>query len=76
MVVAACTTTVREDVRRGKSPIAVFLAAGQPLPREGSVLAFQVMTVDKVRLDGACAGTLTDAQLSAVDTCLRNAFGL
>jgi mRNA-degrading endonuclease toxin of MazEF toxin-antitoxin module len=75
VVVAACTTTVKSHVREGKSPVAVYLPAGQPLPEEGSVLGFQVMTASQERLR-RYAGRLTAAQMAAVDQALATSFGL
>nr|WP_258545017.1 type II toxin-antitoxin system PemK/MazF family toxin [Micromonospora provocatoris] len=70
VIIAALTTSVR----RG-SPVAVHLPAGQPLDREGSILAFQVMTADKSRLKNY-AGRLTSSQLLQLDAALRTSFGL
>jgi mRNA-degrading endonuclease toxin of MazEF toxin-antitoxin module len=70
VVVAALTTRVR----RGSS-VAVYLPAGQPLSREGSILAFQVMTLDQSRLE-RLAGQLSAAQLAQLDAALQVAFGL
>jgi mRNA-degrading endonuclease toxin of MazEF toxin-antitoxin module len=42
---------------------------------EGSVLAFQVITIAKDRL-GNHAGDLAEPQMQAVDAALRNAFGI
>jgi mRNA-degrading endonuclease toxin of MazEF toxin-antitoxin module len=75
VVVAALTTSVRDSTRAGRSPVSVFLPAGQPLPDEGSLLAFQVMTIDKVRLAQYIA-RLTPVQLVQVDAALRTSFGL
>ncbi len=75
VVVAALTSKVRENVRAGRSPVSVFLPAGQPLEKEGSVLAFQVMTITKRRLEDY-GGKLSGEQMRQVDAALRASFGL
>lgn len=75
VVVAAMTTTVRDSARNGNSPVSLFLPEGQPMPREGVILGFQIMTVDKGRLED-CAGQISDVQQSSVDQILRTSFGL
>jgi len=69
VTVAAVTTRIRDE----NSPIALVLPAGSPLPEKSCVLAFQVMTVDQGRLRSH-AGSLTAAQLAALDQRLRNVW--
>jgi mRNA interferase MazF len=75
IVVAALTTAVRESTRQGRSPVSVYLPAGHPLPHEGSVLAFQVSTIAKERLEDY-AGDLSANQMLAVDAAIRTSFGI
>lgn len=75
VVVAALTRSVRDDTRNGRSPVTVFLPAGQPLRDEGSVLCFQILTASDSRLQ-EYAGRLTDEQMQAVDRAIAVAFGL
>ncbi|MEU7952596.1 type II toxin-antitoxin system PemK/MazF family toxin [Micromonospora chalcea] len=70
VIIAALSTKVRLGSR-----VSVHLPAGQPLPKEGSVLAFQVMTADKSRLKDF-AGRLSKSQLQQLDDALRLSFGL
>ena len=69
VVVLPVTTTVRP------SPVSIILPAGQPLPNESSVLAFQPVTIDQQRLERQ-AGVLTSSQLAALDKAIKLAFGL
>jgi mRNA interferase MazF len=68
--VAAVTTKIKSWSR-----IAVNLPAGDPLPEASQVLAFQVSTIDKSRLDGY-VGVLSPAQLNQVRDSLRFLWGL
>jgi len=74
-VVAACTTAVRPLTRQGRSPVSLFLPAGQPMAREGCVLAFQVMTIDKTRLQDYDSA-LTAGQVTELKTKIRTSFDL
>jgi mRNA-degrading endonuclease toxin of MazEF toxin-antitoxin module len=69
VVVAALTTAIKN------SRLAVYLPAGQPLPRAGEILAFQVATIDKSRLDGYM-GTLSNEQLGDLRDKLKLCWGL
>jgi mRNA-degrading endonuclease toxin of MazEF toxin-antitoxin module len=75
VVVAAMTTTVNVSTRNGTSPITLFLPAGEPMDVEGSVLGFQIMTVDKMRLE-KLAGCISPEQQLQVDKIIRMSFGL
>ena len=60
---------------RPSSRVAVLLPEGQPLREESQILSFQVMTVDKSRLE-TYAGALTPAQVTQLDASLRLCWGL
>jgi mRNA interferase MazF len=75
VVTVALTSTVRDSVREGRSPVSVFLPAGEPLESEGSVLAFQVTTLARERLEDK-AGELTKEQMRQVDHAVAMSFGL
>ncbi len=75
VVVAALTTSVRDNVRAGKSPVSLYLPAGEPMEKEGAVLGFQIMTIDKMRLEDL-AGRITAEQQLRVDSIIRTSFGL
>lgn len=66
VAVAALTTSIKPTLHK----IAVTLPAGQPLKKEGQILAFQVMTFDKSRL-GRYLGCLDKAQIEALNAALR-----
>lgn len=70
VVIAALTTKIRPG-----SPIQVYLPAGSPLPEEGAILGFQVMTADQTRL-GRYGGALTKTQLAELDQVISLCFGL
>lgn len=70
VTVAAITRTIREG-----SPIAMILEAGEPLPFRSSILAFQVMTIDKNRLLDL-AGELTTVQRDELATTIRRVWDL
>ncbi|MFD5637427.1 type II toxin-antitoxin system PemK/MazF family toxin [Streptomyces sp. NPDC127077] len=70
VVVAAMTTSVREG-----SPVQVTLEAGDPLPNRGSILGFQVTTIDQRRLEDF-AGQLRPEQLKELDVVIARCFGL
>lgn len=71
VVVAAISTSVRSRT----NPIAPFLPAGQPLPEDSCVMAWQIRTLDNSRLRDY-AGSLNAQQLARVNTALRGVFGL
>ncbi len=71
VVVAALTSRVRYETSKSS----VYLPAGAPMKREGTVLAFQLMTASQDRLEDL-AGVLTDDQMSQVEAALRFVFGL
>lgn len=75
VVTVALTTSVRDAVREGRSPVAVFLPEGQPMDKEGAVLCFQVTTLARDRLEDF-AGELTPEQMRQVDRALTSSFGL
>lgn len=75
VVVAAMTTSVKDNVRAGKSPVCLFLPAGEPMEKEGAILGFQIMTIDKMRLENL-AGKISTAQQLQVDAIVRTSFGL
>lgn len=75
VVIAAMTTSVKDNVRAGKSPVSLFLPAGQPMEKEGAVLGFQIMTIDKMRLENL-AGRISAEQQKQVDSIIRTSFGL
>ena len=70
VVIAALTTKIRPG-----SPVQVYLPAGRPLPEEGAILGFQVMTADQSRL-GRYAGALAKSQLAELDQVISRCFGL
>jgi mRNA interferase MazF len=57
-------------------PWTVSLPAGQPLPKEGTVLCNQLRTVAKERLDPAPVAVLAPAQMRDVDAALMMSLGL
>ncbi|MEV0838504.1 type II toxin-antitoxin system PemK/MazF family toxin [Actinocatenispora sera] len=71
LVIAALTT----NTTRVGSAISVYLPQGRPLDKEGTILAFQVMTASKERLLNY-AGCLGSDQLRELDRALKVAFGL
>lgn len=75
VVVAAMTTSVKENVRSGKSPVCLFLPAGDPMDKEGAILGFQIMTIEKMRLENF-AGKISAEQQLQVDSIIKNSFGL
>ncbi|WP_448222462.1 type II toxin-antitoxin system PemK/MazF family toxin [Gordonia iterans] len=75
VVTVALTTSVRPAVREGRSPVSVFLPEGEPLDKEGCVLAFQVTTLDQERLE-KYAGELSTEQMRQVDRAIAASFGL
>lgn len=75
VVTAALTSAVRESARQGRSPISVYLPAGEPLDKEGTVLAFQITTLARERLEDY-AGELSAEQMREVDRALAASFGL
>ncbi|MFB7971038.1 type II toxin-antitoxin system PemK/MazF family toxin [Streptomyces rubiginosohelvolus] len=70
VVVAAMTTTVREGSR-----VQLVLEAGDPMPKRGAILGFQLSTIDKDRL-GDHAGRLRPEQLEELNGVLALCFGL
>lgn len=75
VVTAAMTTKVKDSVREGRSPVAVYLPTGQPMEKEGAVLAFQITTLARERLEDY-GGELTPEQMREVDRALAASFGL
>ncbi|MBF6388274.1 type II toxin-antitoxin system PemK/MazF family toxin [Nocardia farcinica] len=75
VVTAALTTSVRDSTREGRSPVTVFLPAGKPLEKEGTVLGFQITTLAWERLEDY-AGELTSEQMREVDRAIAASFGL
>lgn len=71
VVVAAITSVVRSY----DNPLTPVLPAGHPLPKESTVLTFQIRTLDQRRLE-AFAGRLTAVQMAAVRRGLIRSFGL
>jgi mRNA-degrading endonuclease toxin of MazEF toxin-antitoxin module len=69
VLVAALTTTIRQ------SPVCVVLPAGRPLPEPGTILAFQIMTIDKSRLD-RYRGRLDRQQIAELERAMKTAFDL
>lgn len=70
VIVAAITRTIPSK----RYPQNVFLPAGA-LPREGTILGNQVLTLDKERL-GDCRGELDETMMAHVSRALRVALGL
>lgn len=75
VVTAALTTSVRDSTREGRSPVSVFLPEGEPLDKEGCVLAFQITTLAHERLE-KLAGELTPEQMRHVDRAIAISFGI
>ena len=71
VVVAAMTRTIPSK----NYPQNVHLAAGQPLRDAGTILASQLMTVDKTRLVKH-RGTLTGLQIASLDSALKASLDL
>lgn len=69
VMVAAITTQIKRFV------FTVDLPEGKPLSRHSQVLAFQVATVDKSRLEGY-EGCLDAAQTDELKLALKTAWGL
>ncbi|MFC9687634.1 type II toxin-antitoxin system PemK/MazF family toxin [Kribbella sp. NPDC056951] len=69
VTVAALTTRVKH----GK--MAVYLPVGKPLDKEGEILPFQIMSIDKRRLEDY-AGCLSDEQVAELDAKLKLCWGL
>jgi mRNA interferase MazF len=70
VMVAAITTKIKPAYT-----VTVILPAGKPLERECQILAFQIMTVDKSRLDDYMA-CLEASQLEELENAMRRAWGL
>ena len=70
ILIAAMTTTIRPN-----SPVTVTLPAGHPMAEAGSILVFQIMTIDKTRLDGY-QGRLTSAQIDEMNAKMKVALDL
>lgn len=75
VVTAALTTTVRPEVRQGRSRVSVYLPAGEPLEREGCVLCFQITTLARERLEGYIS-SVSDDQMQRISDAISVAFGL
>ena len=71
VVVAAIT----RQIKQWSPSVAVILPAGKPLRHECQILAFQVKTVDKSRLNG-CKGCLDANQLEELENAMRQTWGL
>jgi mRNA-degrading endonuclease toxin of MazEF toxin-antitoxin module len=69
VVVAAMTSKIK------RYQTVVTLPAGNPLPRAGQILAFQVTTLDKTRLK-KYLGSLTSNQIVDLKRALRIAWDL
>jgi mRNA-degrading endonuclease toxin of MazEF toxin-antitoxin module len=69
VMVAAITTKIKPF------SFTVDLPQDEPLQEHSQILAFQVTTIDKSRLDGH-AGTLNAQQISDLENALRTAWGL
>lgn len=70
VTVAAVTTKIRSG-----SPLQLILPKGYPCKEESAVLGFQVMTVDKARLDDF-VGSLDSAQLEELRRLMRTVWAL
>jgi len=70
VIVAAMTTKIVPAYL-----VTVTLPAGRPLRRAGQIRAFQLMTVDKSRLD-EYLGRLDANQIAELEKALRLAWGL
>ena len=70
VVLAAIATSVREG-----SPVSVTLDKGHPCPERGAVLCFQVMTVDKRRIEDLI-GVVPADKMVEVDRKIALSFGL
>jgi mRNA interferase MazF len=71
VTVAAITSKVKNRSSR----VQVILPPGQPLKQESSILAFQVVSIDKSRLDGF-VGVLTPPQIIQLNQALRAAWDI
>lgn len=69
VLVAAMTTTMRDG------PLSVPIPAVGKLTKDGCVLVFQLMTIDKTCLGGYLA-TLTRNQIDQVNARMKIALGL
>jgi mRNA interferase MazF len=69
VTVAALTS----QVKGGK--LGVHLPAGHPLDKEGEILPFQIVSIDKNRLE-RYAGSLSDDQIAELDAKLKLCWGL
>ncbi|GIH76125.1 mRNA interferase [Planobispora longispora] len=70
VVVAAMTTKIKPAYK-----VTVTCPAGSPLREAGQILAFQLMTIDKTRLDDYM-GVLDASQIEELNAALRMAWGL
>ena len=70
IVVAAITSKVKPARR-----VCIDLPQGKPLPLASQILAFQVTTIDKSRLDGYL-GVLDASQLEELKAALRLVWDL
>ena len=70
VVVAAITTKIKPVYT-----VTVILPEGKPLSHKCQILAFQLMTIDKSRLDGYM-GHLEASQIEDLENALRRAWGL
>lgn len=66
---------VTSKIKNFGNEVSLYLPEGEPLPKASSVLAFQVRTIDRVRLIRT-AGNLTPEQLAELDRVLKRAWGL
>lgn len=66
---------ITRQVKQWYPSVAVNLSAGSPLPDECQILVFQVVTVDKSRLD-AYIGRLDAKQLEDLENSMRETWAL
>ncbi|WP_326635594.1 type II toxin-antitoxin system PemK/MazF family toxin [Streptosporangium sp. NBC_01755] len=71
VVVAAMTSQVKPSLTK----VAVMLPRNQPLKKEGQILSFQIMTIDKARL-GGYMGCLDKNQIEDLKESLRFVWDL
>jgi mRNA interferase MazF len=72
-VVTVCAITSREQKK--PYPQNVSLLANDPLPRAGTILGNQILTVSRERLNSYC-GRLKGEQIRELDQALRESLGL
>lgn len=72
VIVAALSTTIPKK----QYPFTVYLPAGQPLDKEGTVFCHQLRTLSKERLIAPSAGALVPEQIEEVDSALKVSLAL